>query len=81
MNEPQKPYIGVHLLLIKDNQILLSRRMHDHLKGVYMMVAGHVDIGESLIETMVRETKEEANITINPSFTSYYNSSPSECAV
>lgn len=57
----------VYLLLIKDNQILLSRRyntgFHD---GEYSLPAGHLDGNETLIEAMVREIKEEIGVKLNP---------------
>lgn len=57
----------VYLILIKDNKILLSRRyntgFHD---GEYSFPAGHLDGNETLIQTMIREAKEEIGINLNP---------------
>lgn len=65
MAAPQRPYIGVFLLLSKDSKVLLLRRHDDHLNGLYMLVAGHVDEGETLTGALIREAKEEAGIHIH----------------
>lgn len=65
MAAPQRPYIGVFLLLIKDSKVLLLRRHDDHLNGLYMLVAGHVDEGETLTGALIREAEEEAGIHIH----------------
>lgn len=46
---------------------MLSRRFNTGYEdGLYSMVAGHVDEGESFTQCIVREAKEEAGITILP---------------
>lgn len=57
----------VYLILVNENKILLSRRcntgFHD---GEYSFPAGHLEGDETLIETMIREAKEEIGIELNP---------------
>lgn len=64
--EYQTPLIGAYLILIKGGKILLSRRNDSQYKGVYSLVCGHVEKGEDVISAIVREAKEEANMTLEP---------------
>ena len=64
MANNQQPFIGVHLILIQDGKILLGKRTDHLLKDSYMMVAGHVEDGESIFSAMIREAKEEADIIL-----------------
>jgi ADP-ribose pyrophosphatase YjhB (NUDIX family) len=42
--EPQRPYVGVHLLLIHEDKVLLMKRtVKDEMDGLYALVAGKVD--------------------------------------
>lgn len=59
--------VAVHLLLVKDNKVLLLRRFNTGYEdGNYSVVAGHVDSDEDLKTAMIREAKEEAGIEITP---------------
>jgi 8-oxo-dGTP diphosphatase len=63
--EPQRPYIGAHLLLIKDHKLLLMKRtVKDSLDGMYALVAGKVDMHESPKKALAREAVEEAGIHV-----------------
>ena len=56
---------AVYLLLIQDDKILLSKRKNTGWEdGNYTMISGHLDGGESVVDAMIREAKEEVGITI-----------------
>jgi len=58
---------SVYLILMKDNKILLSRRYNTgYFDGYYSFPAGHLDGNETLKQAMVRETKEEIGIVLDP---------------
>lgn len=58
-------HITVGLLLIKDNKVLLMKRQNTgYMDGMYALVAGHVEAGESFKEALIREAKEEVGITL-----------------
>ena len=62
-----KSVSAVHLLLVKDGQVLLLRRFKTGYEdGNYSVPAGHIDGNEKATIAMLREAKEEAGITIHP---------------
>lgn len=56
-----------YLLLIKEDKILLLRRFNTGWEdGKYTLVSGHLDGGETVMQAMIREAREEAGIIIKP---------------
>ncbi len=56
---------AVHLLLIRDHQVLLLRRFNTGYEdGNYSVPAGHMERGESVTSAMIREAEEECGIQI-----------------
>lgn len=57
---------SVYLVLMKKNQVLLSRRSNTgYFDGYYSFPAGHIDGNETLKQGMIREAKEEINIELD----------------
>lgn len=50
------------LLIIKDNRILLARKKRGFGEGKLNGVGGKQEIGETIEETMIRETQEEIGV-------------------
>lgn len=59
-------YGACYLVLIENGKILLGRRQGAWAAGKYSMVAGHLDGGETMKQSMMREAHEEAGIILKP---------------
>lgn len=60
--------VDVNLILRSGTSILLGRRRNtDFANGCYSLPAGHLELGESVVDALIREAKEEAGIFIDPS--------------
>ena len=65
MKERFKLITETHLLIIKENKILLLLRENTGYEdGKYSVVAGHVEQNENIKKAMSRESLEEANLII-----------------
>ena len=56
--------LTVLCLIHKDGQYLLQDRMKSDWKG-YTLPGGHIEPGESVVDAVVREMKEETGLTIS----------------
>ncbi|MBU2101359.1 NUDIX domain-containing protein [Patescibacteria group bacterium] len=65
MKERNKAVVASYLILKKEDEILLMRRMGSgYYDGWYSVPAGHVEVGELPTEALIRETKEEIGIVL-----------------
>lgn len=58
------PKVGLGVYIIKDNKVLLGKRIGKHGNGFWSAPGGHLEFGESWEECARRETLEEAGIEI-----------------
>ncbi|MDP2586928.1 MAG: NUDIX domain-containing protein [Candidatus Komeilibacteria bacterium] len=59
-------FVSVHILFLKDERILLSLRKNISSDGLYGLVAGHLDKGETVTSAIIREAREEVDVVIEP---------------
>jgi 8-oxo-dGTP pyrophosphatase MutT (NUDIX family) len=58
---------AVHMIIVKDDKILLQKRKGCKLwPGYYALPAGHIDKGENQYDALIREAQEELGINIDP---------------
>jgi 8-oxo-dGTP diphosphatase len=64
--------VGVHVLLEQGGRILLMRRAGTgFFDGLFSLPGGHVEAGESLRQTAVRELAEETGVAVTPAALEY----------
>jgi 8-oxo-dGTP diphosphatase len=63
---PQRPYLAVSAAIIRDGKVLIVRRARKPALGVYTLPGGGVETGETLIEAVSREVREETSLAIEP---------------
>jgi 8-oxo-dGTP diphosphatase len=60
--------VTVHLFFIRENQILLARRLNTGFRdGEYSVPAGHLDGGETVMQAGIREAREEVGLELEES--------------
>lgn len=68
----ENPKVLVLCMVHWENRLLMCRRAHEPARGLWTVPAGFVEIGENLEEAVVRETREETGVVIDPRALSLY---------
>lgn len=63
---PQRPIIGVGVVVWHADRVLLVRRANPPLQGQWSLLGGGQEVGETVFETARREAQEEAGIEVEP---------------
>jgi ADP-ribose pyrophosphatase YjhB (NUDIX family) len=63
---PQRPFLAVSAAIFRDGKVLIVRRARKPAINLYSLPGGAVEVGESLIDAVVREVREETQIDIEP---------------
>ncbi len=64
MKRPNKPKVGVGVMIFKDGKVLLGKRKGSHGQGEYAFPGGHLEYMESFADCAKREVAEECGIGI-----------------
>ncbi len=65
----ERPKVGVGVLVLKDGKALLLKRKGAHGEGSWCYPGGHLEFGESFLDTAIREAEEESGLKVkNPRF-------------
>jgi len=60
------PRVGIGVMIQnKEGLVLLGLRKGSHGSGEWSFPGGHLEMGETILETAKRETKEETNLDVN----------------
>lgn len=60
----KRPFIGVAVLLWKEDCVLLGKRIASHGEHSWQFPGGHLEAGETVLECAARELREETGLDI-----------------
>jgi ADP-ribose pyrophosphatase YjhB (NUDIX family) len=63
---PERPFLAVSAAIVRAGQVLVVRRARAPADGLFSLPGGVVEIGETLVQAVMREVAEETSITIEP---------------
>jgi ADP-ribose pyrophosphatase YjhB (NUDIX family) len=63
---PSRPHVGVGAVVWKGDRVLLVKRGREPRQGQWSLPGGAQELGETVMQTLVREIREEAGIEISP---------------
>jgi len=61
---PESPQTAVGAIVVKDEKVLMVKRVHAPGEGLWAIPGGRVKLGETLEQAAEREVKEETGIVI-----------------
>ncbi len=61
---PKSPRVSAHVMVRKDNKVLLIKRGGEPYKGTWAPPGGGVELGETVYEAGKREVREESGVEI-----------------
>lgn len=63
---PQRPFLAVSAAIVRDGKVLAVRRARNPALSLYTLPGGVVETGETLLQAVAREVREETALTIEP---------------
>jgi 8-oxo-dGTP diphosphatase len=63
---PTRPILAVSAAIFRAGKVLIVRRARPPAGGLYTLPGGGVEVGETLVEAVAREVREETALTIEP---------------
>ncbi len=61
---PDQPVVGIGVVLISKGKMVLAKRGNEPGKGKWANPGGIVELGESILTTVIREAKEETCLDV-----------------
>jgi ADP-ribose pyrophosphatase YjhB (NUDIX family) len=62
---PDRPFVGVGAVVLRQGRVLLVQRRHEPLAGVWSLPGGAVDVGETIGDAVRREIREESGLEVD----------------
>lgn len=61
---PERPIVGIGVVVLRDKEVLLIRRARPPRKGQWSLPGGAQKTGESVVQAAAREVREETGVEI-----------------
>jgi 8-oxo-dGTP diphosphatase len=61
----KRPHIGVAVIVLKDDKVLLGKRIGAHNSGTWCFPGGKLDYGEEIFDCAKREALEETGLKVS----------------
>ena len=62
---PSAPVVGVGGVLVREGKVVLIQRGKAPLRGHWSLPGGTVELGEPLVQALVREVREETSLAVS----------------
>ena len=62
--DPARPFLGASVAVFRDGRVMLAARGRAPMEGLYSLPGGGVEPGETGLDALARELREEAAIEI-----------------
>jgi mutator protein MutT len=63
---PEAPLVGVGAVIVEQGRVLMVRRGTEPMLGQWTLPGGLLELGEGLLNAVVREVREETGLTVEP---------------
>ena len=63
---PTRPIVGVAGAVVRERKVLLIRRGREPMLGSWSLPGGALETGETILEGVVREVREETGLRVRP---------------
>jgi len=63
---PAAPLVGVGAVIVHEGRVLLVQRGTEPALGRWSIPGGLIEVGEALVEAVVREVREETGLEVEP---------------
>jgi 8-oxo-dGTP diphosphatase len=61
---PDRPIVGVGGVIVDGEKVLIVKRAHEPRQGEWSLPGGMVELGETLVDALKRELKEETGLEV-----------------